>query len=65
MAVTARYTAPLQVLEEQEIRDRINTVADLEGISQAAVIRDILRHGIDWREDLCRERVPANQTSED
>lgn len=57
MAVTARFTAPLQVLEEQAMRDRITAVADAEGISQAEVIRDILRHGVSWREQLSAERV--------
>lgn len=57
MAVTAKYTAPLQVVETQPMRDRINAIAELEEISQAQVIRDILAHGIEWREREARERV--------
>jgi hypothetical protein len=57
MAVTARYTAPLQVLEEKAMRDRINAIADAEGVSQASVIRDILRHGIGVREGHSRENL--------
>jgi len=57
MAVTAKYTAPLQVVETRDMRDRITAIADAEDISQAQVIRDILAHGIQWREAEARERV--------
>lgn len=50
MAVEAKYTQPLQVVETPEMRDRIKAVADAEHISQAQVIREILAHGIEWRE---------------
>lgn len=57
MAVQAKYTAPLQVVEEREFRDRIIAVAEAENISQAQVIRELIRHGIEWREEQSRERV--------
>jgi hypothetical protein len=56
MAVTAKYTAPLQVVETRETRNRIIEVAEAEGISQAEVIRDIIAHGIEWREQLSKQR---------
>lgn len=59
MAVKAKYEAPLQVVETREMRDRIVAIAERENISQAAVIRDILAAGIEAREALCTERVPA------
>jgi hypothetical protein len=58
MAVEAKYTAPLQVVEEQEFRDRISAVADAEKISQAQVIRDLVRYGIQAREAQSRENFP-------
>lgn len=57
MAVKAKYTAPLQVVEEQEMRDRITAIAAAEDISQAQVVRDMNRHAIEWREELSRERL--------
>lgn len=57
MAVKAHYTAPLQVVETPEMRDRVKAIADAENISQAEVIRDILAHGISWREQVNRERL--------
>lgn len=57
MAVEAKYTAPLQVVEEKSYRDRIIAVAEAEKVSQAQVIRDLVRYGMDWREQECRERV--------
>lgn len=57
MAVEAKFTAPLQVVETREVRDRITAISDAEKISQAQVIRDILAHGLEWREALSRERV--------
>lgn len=50
MAVTARFTAPIQVVETPEKRDRIKAIADREGISQAQVVRDIIEIGIETRE---------------
>lgn len=57
MAVQAKYTAPLQVVETRDMRDRIMAIADDEEISQAQVIRDILAAGIDAREEASRERL--------
>jgi hypothetical protein len=57
VAVKAKYTAPLQVVETPEMRDRVKLIADSEEVSQADVIRDILAHGIEWREQLNRERL--------
>lgn len=50
MAVTAKYTAPIQVVETEEMRSRIKAVSDREGVSQAQVIREILAAGIEARE---------------
>lgn len=57
MAVKAKYTAPLQVVETEETRSRITAIADAEDISQARVIRDIIEHGLEWREQVSRERL--------
>lgn len=57
MAIKAKYQAPLQVVETEEMRDRIIAISDAEVISQAQVIRDILAAGIDAREELCRQRM--------
>jgi hypothetical protein len=57
MAVKAKYSAPLQVVESPEMRDRIMAISAAEDISQAQVIRDILAHGIQWREEVARERL--------
>lgn len=57
MAVSAKFTAPLQVVETPEMRARVKAVADAEGISQAEVLRDMNRHAIEWREQLSRERL--------
>ena len=56
MAIKAKYEAPLQVVETREMRDRVTAIAELEEISQAQVIRDILAHGIDVTE---RQRSEA------
>lgn len=50
MAVEAKYTQPLQVVETPQMRERITVIADREKISQAQVIREILARGIDERE---------------
>lgn len=55
MAVQARYTAPIQVVETPEMRERIVQIADREGISQAQVIREIIAAGISARESLSLE----------
>jgi hypothetical protein len=57
VAVSAKYTAPLQVVETPEMRDRVKVIADREGISQAEVLRDMNRYAIEWREQLSRERL--------
>jgi hypothetical protein len=59
MAVKAKYEAPLQVVETTEMRDRVKAIADAEEVSQAQVCRDMFAHAIEWREALCRERVPT------
>lgn len=46
----ASVETPLQVSETPEIRDRIRAIAQRESISQAQVIRDLIRAGIDARE---------------
>lgn len=57
VAVEAKYTAPLQVVETEEMRDRIRAIADGEKISQAQVIREILAAGIVVREQESHERL--------
>lgn len=57
MAVKAKYTQPLQVVETPEMRARIEAISDAENISQAQVIRDMNEHAIEWREALSRERL--------
>lgn len=51
MAVTATFVQPLQVMETAEMRERIKAIANAEGISQAAVIRDLIAAGIKTREE--------------
>lgn len=46
----SQYEGPLQVVETPAMRDRIRAIAAREKISQAQVVRDILRAGIDARE---------------
>lgn len=57
MAVEAKYTAPLQVVETEEMRERVKAIAEAEKISQAQVIREILADGIKAREQVSRDRV--------
>jgi len=60
MAVEAKYSGkPLQVVETPEMRQRILDIADAEKISQAQVVRDMNEHGIEWREELSRQRLAA------
>ena len=56
MAVRAKYTQPLQVVETPEMRKRISTIAEREGISQAQVARELHEHSIAWREKLSAKR---------
>lgn len=58
MAVQAKYTAPLQVVETAEMRGRITAIADREDISQAQVIREILAAGIEAREQSSLAHFP-------
>lgn len=57
MAVSAKFTAPLQVVETPEMRERVKVIADAEGVSQAEVLRDMNRYAIEWREQVSRERL--------
>ena len=50
MAVKAKYTQPLQVVETPEHRDRIAVISEREDISQAQVIRDLIEMGLEQRE---------------
>lgn len=60
MAVEAKYVGkPLQVVETAEMRQRIIDIAEAEKISQAQVVRDMNEHGIEWREELSRQRLAA------
>jgi hypothetical protein len=58
MAVEAKYTAPLQVVETPEMRTRIKAISDRERISQAAVARSLHELAIDEREQQSREKFP-------
>jgi hypothetical protein len=58
MAVKAKYTQPLQVVETPEHRDRITAISDREGISQAQVIRDLIESGLDEREAQSLRNFP-------
>lgn len=58
MAVTAKYSKkPLQVVETEAKKARIKAIADREGISQADVVRDLIEHGLGWREQVSQERA--------
>ena len=63
MAVQGRYTDPLQVSETPETRERITKIADDEGISQAQVIRDIIDHGLSWRERKSESIIKKKEQS--
>lgn len=52
MAISAKYTKPLQVVETAETRDRIKAIADREQISQAQVIRELIAAGLKQREEF-------------
>lgn len=49
MAVTAKYTAPLQVVATPAMRDEIKAISDTEERSMAAVIRDLLEESLERR----------------
>ena len=53
----AKSDPPLQVVASPELRDRIMAIAIAEELSQAQVVRDILMHGIGWREGLSARRT--------
>lgn len=57
MALTARFTKPLQVVAEPELKERCRLIADREGVSLASVFRDILWGGIAERERLSKQRL--------
>lgn len=51
MAVTKQYEGlPLQVVATSEMKQRVIAIADVEKISQAQVIREILEDGLPKRE---------------
>lgn len=53
MALEKRYdSTPLQVLTDTETRDRIRALKERTGLSQAAVVREILAVGIPMMEEL-------------
>lgn len=45
---------PLQVLTDKPMRARVRRLSDVTGMSQAAVVREILKVGIPLMEDLWR-----------
>jgi hypothetical protein len=61
VAVTGKYTDPLQVSETPEVRARINAIADRDGVSQAQVIRDIIGYGLRWRENKSAQKKEKNR----
>lgn len=54
MAVTAKYTQPLQVVETPETRARIIAIADKRGVSQAQVIRELIAYGLPRAEQIAK-----------
>lgn len=50
MAQKKKYTTPLQIVVTPEMSDRIEKMADVEDVSKAKIVRDILEAGIDARE---------------
>lgn len=59
VAIEAKYTAPMQVVETESMRDRVKAIAEREKVSQAQVFRDMHEHAIEWREQLSQERAGA------
>jgi hypothetical protein len=57
MAIKKKYVKPLQVVETQEMRDRIAAIAEREEISQAQVCRELHAAAIDAREKLSLKRT--------
>lgn len=55
----ATLEPPLQVTTTPEIRARVKTIADREGLSQAQVLRDIISIGIGEREEWSEKLLPA------
>lgn len=50
---------PLQVVETTDNRDRIRAIARREGISQAQVVRDLIRAGLGERERQSEALTPV------
>jgi hypothetical protein len=50
VAVTARYTEQIVALVEADVRERLDRVAEEEGISVGQVIRESLDLGLPLRE---------------
>lgn len=57
MAIEAKFTQPLQVVETPETRERIVQIANREKISQAQVIRELIAMGLDERERISEQRA--------
>lgn len=59
MALTARYTKPLQIVATPEMAQRTKAIADREGISLAEVYRQLIAAGLPereaWSENQFRE----------
>lgn len=47
MAVKAKYTQPIQVVETQETRDVLKAISDRDEVSMAQVIRDCIDLGLE------------------
>ena len=60
VAIEAKYTHPMQVVETQEMRDRVVAIAEREKISQAQVFRDMHEYAIAWREEQSLNRMTDN-----
>lgn len=50
MPMPKRFTAPIQVVLLSNEGERVRGIAAAEGVSIATVIRDLIGHGIAWRE---------------
>jgi hypothetical protein len=61
VAVTKKYTNPLQVVATPEQRATIKEIADREQISQAAVIRDCIDMALESRKAGRKVRVPRSR----
>ena len=59
MAIEKKYAdAPLQVVDTQDKLDRIRRIHEIEGVSQASVVRDLIDASLPKREALSRRRFP-------